>query len=53
MKAHMNIVIIMTNTKYMTDVLSGIPHGSVLRPLLFVLYVNDVSDMVKCFTVVC
>ena len=46
LKQRQQRVVINGNISKWTDVLSGIPQGSILWPILFILYINDLPGVV-------
>ena len=47
---HLQIVSLNGMKSDPTTALSGIPQGSVLGPILFIIYINDLPEVVKCGT---
>ena len=44
-----NVSVIGISSKQ-TDCIRGIPQGSIMGPLLFIIYINDLPNVVSCRT---
>ena len=44
---YQRVVLNSVNSEW-SEVTSGVSQGSVLEPLLFVLYINDIAEIIKC-----